>query len=102
MNQIIKMCVLFVSVFILSGCNENQNYDYLMEHPEQLEKAYAHCRTQPAPGCDEVVRAAEDFSSLIEQHNENPELVGLQIMRAQQQGNQKKVHVLYAVLRATS
>ena len=98
----LKIYTLLTSIFILAGCSPNQNYDYLMEHPEQLEKAYALCRSQQSAGCDEVVRAAEDFRSLVEQHNENPERMGLQIMRAQQQGNEKKVRIYYAVLRATS
>lgn len=88
--------------FVLFGCQQKPSYDYLMQHPEVLQKKYEQCRAQSTAQCDEVVRAAEDFRLLTQQRAENPELMGCQIMEAQQAGDQKKVNVLYAVVRATS
>ncbi len=97
-----KIYMIVLSTFVLSGCKQTLSYDYLMQHPEILQKEYEQCRSQAAAQCDEVVRAAEDFRSLIEQYNEDPESMGLQIMRAQQKGDEQKVQVLYAVVRAMS
>lgn len=96
------MLTVFVCAYLLYGCQQTLSYDYLMQHPEVLQKQYEQCRAQSTPLCDEVVRAAEDFRLLTQQRAENPELMGFQIMQAQQAGDVKKVNVLYAVVRATS
>lgn len=96
------MFTIFVCIFVLSSCQQTLSYDYLMQHPEVLQKEYEQCRAQSTAQCDEVVRAAEDFRMLTQQRAENPELMGWQIMKAQQAGDDKKVNVLYAVVRATS
>ena len=96
-----NVVILLLSIFILSGCKQTHDYQYLMEHPEVLQKEYEQCRRE-AGSCDEVVRAAEDFRAFILQRSENPEFMGQQIMQAQQKGGFQRVHVLYAVVRATS
>jgi hypothetical protein len=100
MKIIFKMSVVFLC-FALSSCQQTLSYDYLMQHPDVLEKEYEYCRNQTRTQCDEVVRAAEDFRSLIQKHNEDPESTGLQIMQAQQKGDAKTVRVLYAVVRVS-
>ena len=102
MNKIYKIRVLLLVVVLLSGCQQTRSYDYLMQHPAVLQKEYASCRGQSTAHCDEVVRAAEDFRTLIQQRSDNPELFGQQIMQAQQKGDKQKVRVLYAVVKATS
>lgn len=92
---------MLLAIFLLSGCQQH-DYSYLMQHPEILQKEYESCRRQTSAYCDNVIRAAEDFRALILQHNENPELMGLQIMQAQQKGDDQKVRTLYAVVRVTS
>lgn len=88
---------------MLNGCQQKPlSYDYLMQHPEVLQKQYEQCRGQSTAQCDEVIRAAEDFSALTHQRAENAEGMGLEIMQAQQAGDEKKVKTLYAVVRATS
>jgi len=97
------MLSLLASVFVCVGCQQQPlNYDYLMQHPEVLLKQYERCRGQSTAYCDEVVRAAEDFNALTHQRAENAELMGMQIMKAQQAGDENKVKTLYAVVRATS
>ena len=92
-----------MGTIVLAGCQpHNFNYDYLMQHPDVLQKEYENCRGQSSAQCEEVVRAAEDFSLLTHQRVENAELMGLQIMQAQQAGDEKKIKTLYAVIRATS
>lgn len=103
MNKILfKIKWLSLTIVLLSGCQQTQNYDYLMQHPAVLQKEYASCRGEATAQCDEVVRAAEDFRVLIHQRSDNPELFGQQIMQAQQKGDKQKVRVLYAVVQATS
>ncbi len=101
-KSILKIFTIFMCCSALFGCQQKLSYDYLMQHPEVLQKEYEKCRAQSTASCDEVVRAAEDFRLLTQQRAENPELMGLQIMQAQMSGDEKKVKVLYAVVRATS
>ena len=96
------MGVLWLTVAFLSGCQQTLSYDYLMQHPAALQKEYTNCRGEATAHCEQVVRAAEDFRSLVQQRSDNPELFGLQIMQAQQRGDKQKVRVLYAVVQATS
>lgn len=102
MDKMTKIRWLLLAVVLLSGCQQTQSYDDLMQHPAVLQKEYARCRGQSTAYCDEVVRAAEDFRVLIQQRSDNPELFGQQILQAQQKGDKQKVRVLHAVVRATS
>ncbi len=100
--MILKIFLVISCIFLLSGCQQQHDYAYLMQHPEVLQKEYENCRRITSAYCDEVVRAAEDFRVLVLQRSENPELMGWQIMQAQQKGDEQKVRTLYAVVRSTS
>jgi hypothetical protein len=71
--------------FFLSGCHQEITYNYLMQHPSQLKKIIAKCETEAFTYCEEAYRAAEDFTALVNDHLEAPEVFGEKIMRAQQQ-----------------
>ncbi len=73
-----------------------------MQHPTMLQKEYEYCQGKNTKECDIVVQAAEDFRALVQQRSNDPEAFGLQIMKAQQSGDEKKVKLLHAVVRATS
>lgn len=70
---------------VLSGCHKEITYNYLMQHPHQLQKILNECHLQTHPYCDEANRAADDFTSYVDKRRENPELFGQQIMQVQQQ-----------------
>lgn len=97
-----KIFVTLLSMLVLSGCQKPLTYGELMQRPELLQKEYEDCRGQTSTQCDEVVRAAEDFRLLVQQREEDPEAFGYRIIQAEQNGDEKKVRVLHAVVRATS
>lgn len=103
MNKFQLLFVMIGNLFLLSGCQQPPlTYDYLMQHPDVLQKQYEACRGEATPQCEDVVTAAENFSALAHQRAENAEGMGLEIMHAQLAGDDKKVKTLYAVVRATS
>lgn len=101
-KAMLQFFLVCISILMLSSCQRQLSYDYFMQHPDELQKEYSLCQTQTMSWCDEVVRAAEDFQSLVQKRSENPEAFALEIMKAQQQGDQQKVRILYAVVKATS
>ena len=80
--------VLMASFAFLAGCQQQQStYDYYMVHPKELKKEYTQCQTSKAPHCEEVARAADDFSKLLEEESNDPEALGQRIIQMQQELN---------------
>jgi len=124
------LVLTLVSFLFLSSCQKEKNYDFLMQHPDVLYKAVEICQQQNHPFCAEVSLASNDFSALVNERAEDPELFGQKIMQEQaravnllqiyQQTQQigdvgkvesaarayraqkNKIKILYAVILATS
>ncbi len=107
--------ILITIAFLLVGCSQQDlTYQYLMQHPVELERAAIRCQTSDATACDVVQHAAEDFSALINQRAKDPQLFGERILQAQEalekltvtdpayHEQDAKVRVLLAVVAATS
>jgi hypothetical protein len=122
--------LIFLSFLFLTACQKEEDYIYFMQHPDALQKATAACRVKNLSYCDDVNKAGEDFSALVKERAEDPEKFGQKIMQEQEKlinflqmyrqtkqlGDESKIklaakiyddekvkiHVLYAVIRATS
>ena len=84
-----KFIVVFSMFAMLVGCQEKVNYTYLMEHPAFLKDEVMRCESSggkvssDAPSCDLVMRAANDFTNLINEQQEDPEKFGQRILDAE-------------------
>jgi len=86
---------------LLLGCQDHHTYDYLMTHPQVLEKKAAQCQGSTDEQCRVVQQAANDFYQLMTAQQSDPEKFGNQILQdetacqaAKTAGNEK----LYADL----
>lgn len=71
--------------FFLLGCHKEINYISLMQHPNELKTVLRECQLATYSYCDDANRAAKDFTLLINERAEDPELFGQKIMHAQQE-----------------
>ncbi len=82
----VGLALLFI--FFLQGCGENQtSYAYLVQHPEDLQKAYESCIRSGAgstPSCEVVMHAHSDFSELVLEREQDPERFGAKILQEQE------------------
>ena len=113
MKYIFKFSIFFLITLLLVSCQEPKNYDYLMQHPERLQKELAYCEGSETPNCLVVKHAADDFSMLVNESHFNPEKFGLKIIQAQQALSQmnpssaeyrqqmQKIKIFYAVVVVT-
>lgn len=117
MKLMLKMICYSVVLFAFFGCNQQpMNYVELMKHPAELKEEAANCQMNAGPHCAEVKRAAQDYYTLNNERQDNPEAFGLKILLAQQalaktkaKGDQKEyesqleqVNAMLAVVSATS
>jgi hypothetical protein len=76
--------MLICLLFLVSGCKEKLTYDYLMMHPNTLEREAMRCQfTVDAPQCNMILNTAADFISLANAQHNNPEQFGETIMQAE-------------------
>jgi hypothetical protein len=104
--------IVFLMSILLAGCQQKMSYDYFMQHPHVLKKTLEACQYKTDSYCDEANRAAEDFTALVNERIQDPELFGTKIMRAQQalstltkqayDAQYEKIKILYAVIVETS
>ena len=102
-----KLNIALIMVF-LTGCQQQNTYDYYMLHPKELKKEYTRCQTVKAPHCEAVTRAADDFTELLEDESNDPEAFGQKIIQlqselstlsgAEYQNAKKKLDIMYAVV----
>jgi hypothetical protein len=80
-----KYLASLLIIFLLGACHTSPTYQYLMEHPAELEKEAAHCSgADPSAECDIVRQAAHDFIVMVNERNRDPESFGSSILQAQQ------------------
>jgi hypothetical protein len=84
-KKLLKVC-LVVSCFILAACEPSkQDYAYLMTHPKVLEEEAGRCQSIANMKCEAVAKAANDFSVLLNQRQNDPEKFGESIMQLEYQ-----------------
>jgi len=107
----------FLAFALTNGYAQPLTYDYLMQHPERLQKEYSHCtqgNDQNTGECKIIKEAAADFLRLVEERNSDPEGFGSRVMQvqttlattkldpAEQQKEMQQLRTLYAVIAATT
>ena len=111
------MMIMLANLLLFVSCSYTKSYDYLMTHPLVLKKMMLQCDESDLPECTDVKRAAQDFSELVNERQDDPQQFGMKIMAAQQElanlrlqhatpqartEQQQKINVLYAVVAVTS
>lgn len=80
-----KKKLLFLSTFIffLTSCKPLSTHDFLLQHPDVLEKELAYCQNKEevTPHCDEVKQIAAEFVELSNKQHDNPENFGKEILQ---------------------
>jgi hypothetical protein len=82
----IPLCIIFFIWMNLTGCEEREDYAYLVHHPLVLKQRLARCQQevlhQVAP-CEVVFYAAANLTALAEEQQADPQQFGDRILRAQ-------------------
>ena len=84
-----KLAGLTIASFILSGCNENMTYEYLMENPQVLKHEVLDCQSSTEKSqreisqCEIVMYAASNFNALVTEQQSDPEKFGQRIMETE-------------------
>jgi hypothetical protein len=86
-NRRYLLSVYLIFIFLISGCWEGKpNYLYLMVHSDYLQQAYNKCVQEiisPALPCELIMHAQADFTSLVNQREQDPERFGAQVLYEQ-------------------
>ncbi|HEX2548772.1 MAG TPA: EexN family lipoprotein [Gammaproteobacteria bacterium] len=72
-------------LFFLAGCQKEFTYDYLITHPQFLQKEYEKCENTERPECETIRRVAMDFSATVRHQMQDPDRFGREVMEAQHQ-----------------
>jgi len=82
-----KTCFYLLPVaFLLSGCNKEFSYTYLIQHPDVLSQEYADCQSAAAKSpervaqCEMVNNAVSNMKTVIDQAQEDPQQFGQLIL----------------------
>lgn len=112
----VRSCLaLFFSLFF-TGCHQLPlTYEFLMQHPDIINKEFTHCQNEStSASCDLVQQAAKDFLLLSEERANDPLAFGKKIRDAQMvlmnlspqseayRKQENEIKILYAVVVATS
>jgi len=94
-NKFFKTVFLGLCTLGLIACQESSDYDYLMSHPEALDKAFVRCEDQASVPlqCEAVKQAHQDFYTLIDAARQDPQGIGKQILTVQTQIAEMKVKI---------
>jgi hypothetical protein len=88
MQSILKLLTLS-GVCLITSCHHAapMDYAYLTSHPAALQDAVNQCKMTDFAGmdCATVRRAANDFSELMNEEEQNPVAFGKKILEAQTQ-----------------
>lgn len=81
------LLVYLFFIFLMTGCWEQKpTYLYLMVHPDYLQQSYRRCVQEamsPTLQCEIIMRAQGDFTSLINQREQDPEGFGVKVLQEQ-------------------
>lgn len=83
--KLIRFFILLVFSLVLISCKKDITYEYLMQHPMELQNKYAYCMEEHDDNmqCEMIKKALRDFSQLVDERNSNPEEFGHKIMQLQ-------------------
>lgn len=84
MDCLFHRVISFIVLVSLAGCSHALTYDYLMLHPDLLQKKYAACEINFSVDCEMIRQAATDYTQMLREREYDPTAFGLKIMQAQQ------------------
>lgn len=85
MKNKFKIAIIALGSFLLISCNNSFSHEYLLEHPDVLQKELTRCQEsgEYTSYCDGVKQAGQEFMALVSARGNDPELFGRQILQAQ-------------------
>jgi hypothetical protein len=90
MHKYIKLACLAGLVFTLSGCEDQNNYQYLVTHPAVLKKRMEACTAASKSASNEekqrcaiVVNASTKFMTVVAEQQIDAEKFGVRILTAE-------------------
>lgn len=76
----------------LCACHEDSSsYDYFMQHPLAVEKVLASCESNNSKDCETARRAEQDFLTLTNDRDQDPQKFGEKIILAENDLVAKKI-----------
>lgn len=84
-----KIFFIFLCTIILTACQGQLTYSYLMEHPKTLQQevdkceAINHKSNEQTQYCDIVMTAAVDFTSVFNEFQQDPEKFGKKVLESE-------------------
>lgn len=97
-----KIFFLICATALLSSCNDKVDYNYLVRNPEVLKNKLDECQTQYdinksiSSQCQLVYFTAQNFYSIINEFNNDPEKIGENMMKLQNELVQLQTEVAAA------
>lgn len=85
-----KIIVSLMTCFVIAlflGCQPTLSREYLLQHPNQLQKEYERCQLSNTNTtyCDDVLQAVQEFTKLMNMHRINQQTFGQTILDAEMQ-----------------
>ena len=80
-----KFLILSLNMLLLSACEKENDFSYLIKHPDALRQAVSTCQTtnENSPYCMKVMAIAKRLDQLSEQEMYDPIELGMYILNAQ-------------------
>ncbi len=80
-----KNLVLLFSVFVLAACAKENEFSYLIQHPDELRQAVAQCQNkiESDARCNRIMSIAERFDATVNKELQNREALGEYVMETQ-------------------
>jgi hypothetical protein len=116
MNSLQWIIKIVVCLLLVSCKQSDVTYQYLMQHPSELQEKYKACEDSASQdkACEIVRTAAKDFLELVNERNQDPEAFGQKVLQIQMklatleqdskdyQDEKQQFQILYAVIAATT
>jgi len=102
----LKVVTLIAFMLLLVSCKQSLTQDYLLQHPDVLQKEYTRCQGNGEDSiCDMVIQTAEEFVKLSNRQHDDPEAFGKEIIEAEtklvnSKGNLQKVRQAFQKIKA--
>jgi hypothetical protein len=89
-----KLQIVLCSIFLLVGCEQNRDYQYLLTHPGALKKEVERCdqlaespiaslSVSDKKHCELVMYTAANMISVLNEQQDDPQKFGQKVMAAQ-------------------
>jgi hypothetical protein len=99
MSRYSKILCVISSAALLAGCQDKNDYQYLVAHPDYLKKRMVACDTVNKTGtniqkqqCQIVMNAGTQFMATVAQQQTDPEQFGIRILKAESDYMQLKTN----------